>query len=199
MATSNDRLRVPEGVSAVSTNVTLTNGGVVPVQTVHTKVQDVIKHRVELKSLTYNVTAAAGGAADGAGQKIMTLPVGAWLVLAARVDLTVTPQTGLSGASVIYGIGTAASGTDGALGTTEDDVLGELAFGDGTIAASTAETEQVIVKPGDGTTAYLLDGTAGAKDLYLNLAGTWTHASDVTGELVVAGTVELFLLDLGDV
>lgn len=198
MASSNDKVRTPLGVGSFSSGVTSTSGGVVPVKAVHTKVLPVIKHRVELPGAVFGVTAASGGAADAQGQKILTLPQGSWLVFASRRDLVVTTQAGLSVATAVMSLGTVTGvADDAALTTTEADVLASQTLGDGTLAAGASEDEEGFTL-GTGTAPALVGSTTADTDIYLNIAGTFTHASDVTGEVTISGTVELFLLDLGD-
>jgi hypothetical protein len=199
MMGSNDKLRVPMGVGALTSGVTLSNGGVVPVKTVHTKEMKVIKHRVELPGNIFTVTAAVGGADDAQSQKILTLPQGSWLVLGSRIDTTVTTQAGLSVATAVYGIGTAAATADnGALTSTEANVLASSTLGDGTLAAAASETDQVF-NLGTGTAPALVGSTTANTDLYYSIGGTFTHATLTSVTVTVSGTIELFLLDLGDV
>lgn len=199
MATSNDKLRTPMGVGALTSGVTLSNGGVVPVKTVHTKEMKIIKHRVELPGNIFTVTAASGGAADAQGQKILTLPQGKWFVFGSRVDTTVTTQAGLSVATAVYSLGTAAAtADDAALTTTEADVLASQTLGDGTLAAGASETDQAYVL-GLGTATGLVGSTTADTDIYYNIGGTFTHASSTSVTVTISGTIELFLLDLGDI
>ena len=197
--TSNDNPRRPLGVSAFSSGVTSSvSGGVVPVKQVHTKELKVIKHRVELPGASYTVTAAVGGAADAQGQKILTLPQGSWLVLGSRRDLTVTTQAGLSVATAVMSLGTVTGvADDGALTTTEADVLSSQTLGDGTLAAAATESEQAYAL-GTGTAPALVGSTSADTDVYLNIGGTFTHATLTSVTVTLAGTVELFLVDLGD-
>lgn len=199
MPSSNDNLRVPLGVGALTSGVTLASGGVVPVRTVHTKKAPIIKHRVELPGNIFTVTAASGGAADAQGQKLLTLPQGAWLVLASRADLSVTTQAGLSVATAVYSLGTAAAtDANGALTSTEADVLASQTLGDGTLAAAATELDQAIVL-GTGTAVGLVGSTTADTDIYFNIGGTFTHASATSVTVTISGSIELTLLDLGDV
>lgn len=200
MGSSNDKVRTPLGVNAFTSGVTAsTSGGVVPVKTVHTKVIPVIKHRIEIPGAKYTVTGAVGGAADAQGQKILTLPQGSWLVLGSRRDLTVTTQAGLSVATAVMGLGTVTGvADDGAVTTTEADVLSSQTLGDGTLAAAATESEQAFAL-GTGTAPALVGSTSADTDIYLNIGGTFTHASATSVTVTITGTIELFLIDLGDV
>lgn len=198
MASSKDKLRIPIGVAAATSGVTLNNGGVIPVNHVHTKEMSIIKHRVNLPGAIFTVTAAGVGAADAQGQKLLTLPQGSWLVLASRRDLTVTTQAGLSVATAVMSLGTAAgTDADGALTGTEADVLSSQTLGDGTLAAAATEDEEAFTL-GTGTAPALVGSTTADTDIYLNIGGTFTHASDTACEVTIAGNIELVLLDLGD-
>ena len=201
MAASNDKQRVPLGVSAFTSGVTASvSGGVVPVNHVHTKNLTVIKHRVNLPGARFALTAAvSGGAADAQGQKLLTLPQGKWLVLASRYDLSSVTNTGYSATSAVFGIGTAAAtADDAALTSTEADVLASQTLGDGSLASAAAETDQAYVL-GTGTAPALIGSTTADTDLYLNVGGSWIHASATAATLTMTGTIELFLLDLGDI
>lgn len=198
MGSSNDKLRQPLGVGALTSGVTLSNGGVVPVRHVHTKEMKVIKHRVELPGNIFTVTAASGGAADAQGQKVLTLPQGSWLVLGSRRDFTVTTSAGNSVATAVCSLGTAAAtADDAALTSTEADVLASQTLGDGTLAAAATESEQAFAL-GTGTAPALVGSTSADTDIYFNVGGTFTHATLTDVTLTVTGTLELFLLDLGD-
>lgn len=198
MGSSNDKLRRPLGVSALDAGVTLGSGGVVPVKQVHTKEMKIIKHRVELPGNIFTLTAASGGAADAQGQKILTLPQGSWLVLASRRDLVVTTQAGLSIATAVMSLGTATATADnGALTSTEADVLASQTLGDGTLAAAASEDEEAFAL-GTGTAPALVGSTTADTDVYLNIGGTLTHATETACTVTISGTIELMLLDLGD-
>jgi hypothetical protein len=200
MASANENLRTPLGVASFTSGVTAsTSGGVVPVKHVHTKKMTVIKHRVELPGAKYTVTAASGGAADAQGQKILTLPQGSWLVLATRRVLTVTTQAGLSVATAVMSLGTAAAtADDAALTSTEANILSSQTLGDGTLAAAATEDEEAFTL-GTGSAPALITDTAADIDVYLNIGGTFTHASATSVDVTLAGTIELVLLDLGDI
>ncbi len=198
---SNDRQRVPLGVSAFTSGVTSSvSGGVFPVKKVHTKDMTIIKHRVELPGATFALTAApTGGAADAQGQKLLTLPQGKWMVLGSRYDLSSVTGTGYSATSAVFSIGTAAAtADDAALTSTEADVLASQTLGDGSLASAAAETDQAFVL-GTGTAPALVGSTSADTDLYLNVGGSWIHATLTAATLTMSGTIELFLLDLGDI
>ena len=157
-------------------------GGIV--EGLETLIVPTYRTKLSLQDLTYTVTAAAGGAADGQGQKLFTFPEGKIRIHAIELEGTVTAQAGLSAAVAIVGLGTAAAGDGGATLTgTEDDIMAELSLGDGTLAALTSQSIEELAAP--ASTVY--DGTTTPIDVYLNIAGTFTHAS-LTSVTVAIGS-----------
>jgi hypothetical protein len=191
-----DPVRIPNAAGTLSTGVTLLGGGAAPVTTVHTRQCPVIRHKIQLNNLQMGITSSAGGAADAVGQKILTIPEGRWLVLAAEGDFTVTTPTGCSVATAVWSVGTAAPGdADATLSSTEADVVASQTLGDGTLAAAAAETEDNQIL-GTGSAPALVGDNDGV-DLYFNIAGTFTHATVAAQNIAIDGTLELVLIDLG--
>lgn len=193
-----DKVRIPSAVGALTSGVTLLNGGSNPVTHVHTREVPVIRHRIQLNNLQMALTASGGGAADAQGQKILNLPEGRWLVLAVEADFTVTTPAGASIATAVWSIGTAAAAdANGALTSTEADIVASQTLGDGTLAAGATEVEDTQVL-GTGTAPALAGGaTDSGTDLYFNIGGTTTHASDTLPKIAINGTIELVMIDLG--
>lgn len=190
--------RRPEGAGDFTTGVTSAPGAYVPSRALSTERLNVIRHKVELPGNIFGVTAAVGGAADAQGQKLLRLTRGVWMVLGSKVALTFAPQAGMSVATAVYSLGTAAAtDANAALTSTEADVLASQTMGDGTIASGVAESDLNTFVLGTGTAIGVVDTLSAEKDVFLNIGGTFTHASDVTGEVTVSGTVELYLVDLG--
>lgn len=193
-----DNVRTPTAAGALTTGVSLLNGGVQPVAHVHSRECSVVRHKVRMNNLQITMDAASGGAADGRGQKLITLPAGKWLVLAVDADFTVTTPAGASIATAVWALGTAlATADNAALTSTEANVLASTTLGDGTLAAGAAESE-TGVQLGTGTAPALVGGTS-ATDVYFNIGGTTTHATDVAPEIAIDGTIELVLIDLGGI
>ena len=192
-----DNVRIPSAAGALGTGVTLPGGGTQPARVVHCREVPVQRVKVELPSLQMLITAASGGAADAVGQKILSLPEGSWMLLASECDFTVTTPSGLSVATAVFSLGTAAAtNANAALTSTEADILASTTLGDGTLAAAATETEDTVTI-GIGSGAYpSLIGDNDGIDIYFNIGGTFTHASNGDHNIVVNGTVELVLIDL---
>lgn len=189
----NDVRRFTSLNTSFDSNVAATSSGVLSPTNAHTQYEArVYKTKIALSSLTLTVDVASGGQADGIGQKIGSLPEGGIAILGAQISGVLTPAAGTSGSSVKIGLGTAAAGNaDASLTSTEQDILASANLGDGTLVASTAETISNFGGPASG--ALWLDGSASAKDIYLNIAGTFTKASGSTSTLALTG-VEITIL-----
>jgi hypothetical protein len=124
------------------------------------------------------------------GLKIYDWPAGAIKILGATVNLALTTNLGAT-ADVVGGLGTAVSENDGDLGDT----------GEGDIVASTAlvfSASAVAFKAqSTATEETTKDGTATAKDLFLNFADA--HDTGGTGKKITAtGTITIVWTNLGD-
>lgn len=157
------------------------------------------KVRIKVNEFKRNLAADADLAF---GQKIYSFPQGAFIPVGARYEITLTAADGL-------GMAVAADDGEMALGTTiasgaVDELGGTAAFED-LVAAPIALT--ALTKSGidvntenhfsKGSLA-LFDGTATAKDVHLNFAGTWDFTASTGTELKCSGYVTLFYIWLGD-
>jgi len=152
---------------------------------------------VSIKKMKINVNAfskaISSDAALAFGQKIWDFQQAEVAIIGARVNCTVSTPTGLSSTAGEIGLGSVvASGAVavlGGTGTFEDIMTGHTVSN---LVAGTPNTETHVA----GIIAGSLDGTATAKDVFLNYASTWnqTAAESVT----ISGTVEIFYVDLGD-
>lgn len=140
------------------------------------------------------VMADEAGVVAYGSRKVFDLPTGLILVASAVADLAVTK----SSAGVIatfdgdFGIGTTAAGNNNALAGTEQDILPTTPTPQAVAGATTAK--------GISTAAVQLDGTAGAKDVYLNFLVDDAD-QDVTAtpcNLILNGTVTLIWANAGD-
>lgn len=126
--------------------------------------------------------------------KIFDLPVGLILVASAVADLAVTKSS--AGVTATFdgdfGVGSAAAGNNAVLAGTEQDIIPTTATPQAVAGATTAK--------GVSTAALQLDGTAGAKDVFLNFLVDDAD-QDVTTtpcNLIVNGTLTLIWANAGD-
>jgi hypothetical protein len=184
--------------ASADSGVTIPSGGVVPVKIVTNELLRPQRIKVNLPALVFGITAASGGAADAQGQKLFELPAGTWQVLGSSFDFTVTTQSGLSVATAVFSLGTAAATADDAtLSSTEANVCASQTLGDGTLAGGASETEDTVVLGTGSAVANIGDTDGTTTPVYFNIAGTFTHASDVTCDVTIDGDIELIVLDLG--
>lgn len=142
------------------------------------------------------LTDEAGVVAYG-GVKVYDFPAGAILILGATADLSL----GINAAGVNsdwdgdFGLGTTTAGNDNTLSTTEDDILPST-------ATPQAVNNAVANCHGQSTAAenVVFDGTATAKDLYLNiLVDDADHDVTNTNTAIEAsGTITVHWMNLGD-
>ena len=199
MFTREQLVRRPDAGGSGQTGIGVPNGGVFPVDVVHHQTIPVQSIKVAFDA-NFEMTAAPGGAADGQGLKIATLPAGKKHFLGSKVtNLQVTTQADLSVATAVFALGSAAAGSgNAALAGTEADIVGSTSLGDGTLAGGATETEPNLTTGGlAGTVGLTPNASASELDVYLNAAGTFTHASDTLCDLRITGEVELFFIDLG--
>ena len=151
--------------------------------------------RVNRTVLTLNspITCTDNGAAGCHGsQKVYDFPEGAVTILSVVPDLTLTfnDSANVSAtATVNVALGTAAAGADNeALTGTEADLSAVEAVA---LSANVGSYGSILAAP------VTFDGTATAKDAYLNLA---VAAADASGDevCVVTGTVVITWVDGGD-
>ena len=140
--------------------------------------------KLSLQNLVYTVSVTSGGgAADGQGQKIFTFPEGNIRIAAIEINGNVTTGAGVSSTTAVISLGSAAAGDAGATLTgTEADIMASATLGDGTLAAATAESIEELAEP----VSTVFDGTTTPLDVYLNIAGSWVHASGSTGTVTLS-------------
>lgn len=180
-----------------SGNSPTTVGQVASTIPVAPQLEPLLKQRFKVNSFYHNI----GSDADLAfGQKIGDFPAGAIVPMFAQFEITLVAPDGL-GMAVGSDDGEMALGTVIASGAVDE--LGGTATFEDYLAAPVALT--ALTKSGIDTNVEnhfvkgaqtVLDGTATAKDLHLNIAGTWdqTSAENVT----VSGYVTLWYYFLGD-
>lgn len=151
-----------------------------------------IQHlRITLAAESVTVVDAGANGAH-AGHKLLTFPEGQILILAAKTDLAILAGAGgiADDAAVVAALGTVATTTaNDALTTTEADIIASTAA---LLASGAGNFDAATIAAG-----IALDGTAGAKSIFLNFAipGADSSANDT---LAVTGTIDLFWLLLGD-
>lgn len=140
------------------------------------------------------VTDAAGSGSYGS-LKLFDFAEKAVLALGGRQNYTAfaegTALTGEAGdASFDIAVGSVAiaAAADGALATTDDDIIPEANI---TLSGGTGTGTSV------GGTPVAMDGTTTAKDLNLNWSGT-AATIDANSTIDVTGTITVLVADLGD-
>lgn len=138
-------------------------------------------------TFTNVVLVVTDGAGDkGSGVKVYDFPAGAVTVLGAVFNGTATVSAGATNTSVMA-MGTAAAANDNALTSTEADVIPSVSCA----AAGTNAVDTVLAA------AIVLDGTATAKDLYINWAIDDDNMNADTTN-TVTGTVSIYWINSGD-
>jgi hypothetical protein len=150
-------------------------------------------HKTVLTLTALSVTMTDAGAAGSHGShKVYDFPAGPIQVLGCSYNLAITAGAGgiADGAAVVGALGTVTTATDNAaLTTTEADLIASTA---GTLTAGVG----ALAKHGSiVTTAF--DGTATAKDAYLNLAVPDADSS-ANDTIAVTGTITICWINLGD-
>lgn len=127
--------------------------------------------------LTFQTTfpAIAGGAALGVGKLLYTLPAGACVIDAARLNVAIDGAAAIAADTPDIGIGTTiASGVVSVLGGTaafENILTGQtMTDCDGTVTDAAAATQLVIA-------------SGGAHTIYLNIADTWAAGGDASADV----------------
>jgi len=135
--------------------------------------------------------AVGNGSAEAVTGVVYTFPEGAIIVHGTLVDLVVSAPSITDNDEI--GLGSAAAADDDTLTNTEEDILTGAAGGAITAAGTDYEANGL-----PGTSPVLLDGTAGAKTVNLNLCSgtgnTWGAADTIT----ITGTVTILWSYLGD-
>lgn len=180
-------LTTTDGVGTVvsTTGLTVTEYGIGPI------------HRTQFTlSSSFDMKIVDSGANGGhAGVKIYDFPEGYLQLIGAEANLDFSAGTnGLTSTSTYdVGVGTADVGTDNAaLATTEQDVIAKVE-GNTTDGGTTT----IATLHGAGTTITAYDGTATAKDLYINAAIEADDCS-ATQTANINGTVTVYWINLGD-
>lgn len=176
--------------AAVSTGVTLSAGQVFPTLTKGHELDPMRKQRISCNFIL-NPTAGAGGAAGGMGQKIIAVPKGFAEIKAVIANLHLNSVG--SGASVVWSLGSVQAAQDATLTSTEADLIASTSVG--TVTAAT--DKQILSVTAVPVANQAIDASAGDKDFYLNIAGTWTHASLNPLPVVVTGYVDIVWQYLG--
>ena len=126
--------------------------------------------------------------------KVYDFPAGNIIVLGAVLDTALTKSS--AGVNANFdgdvGVGTVAASNNGTLASTEQDIIPTTATPQASSGATTADAISTAVA--------VLDGTATAKDVYVNLlVDDADH--DVTGtpcNLILNGTLKITWINLGD-
>jgi len=149
-----------------------------------------IQHRTVLTNDAAWVQAVAG-AALCFGDQVYNFPTGLIKCLGGTIGFTIqgatatnTPEVGLGSV-----LGAGAQATIGAAGATMEDVL------DGT-ATSAISVPGTVESYAFAAEAGVLNGVAGAKDLFLNCAGNWAVTENITFSDITIDLVWEYLGDL---
>jgi hypothetical protein len=132
--------------------------------------------------------------AHGTGVKVYDLPAGRILILGATINASVA-HNGAFNASVAdtfsFGVGTAVGADDDALTSTEVDLIPSQ-----TLDTASGATTPLAAGAALAASAHF-DGTATAKDVYVNVACAAANNSGAT-TYAVTGTLTLTWINLGD-
>jgi hypothetical protein len=136
---------------------------------------------------------AAGVVAHG-GLKVFDLPEGLVHIAAASADLAVTKSSAGVNADWDgdFGVGTVTASNNATLSSTEQNIIPTTATPQAAAGATTAK--------GVSTGGVLLDGTAGAADVFLNFLvdDTDHNVAGTACNLIVNGTLTLLWALAGD-
>lgn len=135
------------------------------------------------------ITVTDNGATGSKGTKLYDFPKGLLDIAGALCNITYGYTTATDGA-MVSGVGTAAAGADGALTTTEQDIIPSTA----TAIATSAGT--FVGKSSATARLALFDGTSAAKALYYNVATTNDPGAGAI--LTVNGWLVVHWQNLGD-
>ena len=131
--------------------------------------------------------AIAGGAALGVGKLIYTLPAGAQIIKAARLNVGITQTAGNINANTpTIGLGTVvASGVVSVLSGTA--TFQNIAAG--VAAANCTGTATIQTAKATASPFELVTESGGTKTIYLNAAATWSASGDPAA--ILSGTVAI--------
>lgn len=176
-----------EGIQPNSLN-TAANYGSSPISTVTAKHfavgSGVIKTVLTLTAVPVTIT--DNGANGSGGTKIYDFPECVFVSLAATTQCTVAYGS-VTDANLIASLGSVTAAADATLTSTEANIVPSTAA---------ATTSGAGTFAGDSTASTILNGTATAVDLYLNLA-TSTDPS-TNNSATVSGTITIVWVNAGD-
>lgn len=162
---------------------------------------DGIMHKtvLTLAATPVTITDDAGVAQYGGTGKIYDFPEGMLCILGAVVDGAVT--LGTTGTIIEtwaggVALGTATATTGATLAGTEADIMPEVDVAAATASVAVVDSVSVATALTESGARWL-DGTATAKDLYLNLVVD-DDATHTSGTGTFTGTVTIHWLNLGD-
>lgn len=195
-------IRQPFGTGA-ATETNLTSAGVGAVAGTNVSVveygtADIHKTVITLTNEVITITDDAGVAQYG-GTKIYDFPQGLLCTMGAVIDGALTG--GVTGTVIAtfdgaVALGTATATTGGTLTGTESDVLQSTAMT--TAVAKVAVTDAITIATAlTESGARWFDGTATAKDLFLNFLIT-DDASHTSGTATFTGTITIMWSIIGD-
>jgi len=146
-----------------------------------------------LTDVAVALTDNAGVVAYG-GLKVYDFPQGAILVLGAVADLDLTKSSAGVNADWDgdFGLGTVTASNNNTLSSTEQDILPTTATPQAVAGVTTAN--------GQNTAVAFLDGTATAKDCFLNVLvdDTDHNVAGTACNLIFNGTITLHWVNMGD-
>jgi len=193
----NDRVKFEKGITLGDIPKTTYGLGTVG-STAGKKVAEYGDGIIHKSVITLNETLSfndVSGASTSAYEKIYDFPAGIIKILGATVDCDIT-TTGCGGYIVAdadgdFSLGTAAANTTNSLSGTEADIIAsaeiaQLATSTGPIVGYTAAAGSVH------------DGHTTATDLYINILFDDADSSADTTVPVLAGTVTVYWMNLGD-
>lgn len=151
------------------------------VATVAEQQADVVLTTVSLGTV---VLTATDGSAEGESIKLLDFDAGAFTVLGVVVDITSVVSAGCTNTYALS-LGTAAAGDDATLNSTEADLAPSTTIDTTGGTDLSNEFNAVLASPA------VFDGTATAKDLYLNM-GIADASMDANVTNTLTGTIYIW-------
>lgn len=137
------------------------------------------------------------GTVQHGGTKVYDFPQGMILVLGAVIDGVFTGYTSLIDTfDGDVGLGTVVAAGDATLTATEQDILKSTAMTTASGEAAVCDAQSVATLLTESGASWL-DGTATAKDLYINFLVD-DHNDHGSGTATFTGTIEFVWINLGD-
>lgn len=181
------------------TNVTASSGSTSATNTVETTLHTGGLRSVKLTctALDFVFTDESGTVVYG-GRKIYDFPEGMLLFLGAVVDGSVTAVSDTANITFTgdVSLGTIAATTGASLTSTESDLMISNALTEAITFVANCDAQSSATQITESA-ALWADGTATAKDMYLNF-NIDEHADNATGTGSFTGTVEFSYIILGD-